>query len=97
MPKKTKHKKILTSFRNKLKHQEEIQSVSRPSSTISVQKETQKTLVVLKDNNTNKITNYFKHDFTKSLILISGIITLELIFYFVSMNSSLRSIFKFIP
>jgi len=84
-------------FRNKLKEQEQVSSVSQNPLKIIVQKTLQKNSTISENNDTNIISRYFKQDFTKSLFLIAGIITLELIFYFVSMNSNLRSIFKFIP
>ncbi|PIY72030.1 hypothetical protein COY87_03085 [Candidatus Roizmanbacteria bacterium CG_4_10_14_0_8_um_filter_33_9] len=94
MPKKTRYKKILASYRNKLKQEE---SISPPKSQMSLTKETPDTIVIPDNKDTNTIVRYFKQDFTKSIFLIVGIITLELFFYFVSMSNSLRSVLKFIP
>lgn len=99
MPKKTKHKKILAYYRNKLK-QEQLQSL--PITSINRTQESSQessTIVIKKEGNedTDIVTTYFRQDFTKSILLIIGIITLELIFYFVSMSNNLRTVFKFIP
>lgn len=91
MPKKTKHKKILAYYRNKLK-QEQLQSL--PITSINRTQESSQessTIVIKKEGNedTDIVTTYFRQDFTKSILLIIGIITLELIFYFVSMSNNL--------
>jgi|GEM_PF-2133182 len=40
-------------------------------------------------------TSYFRTDLRKSIIFIAGIITLEIILYFVTMSTNFRSILKF--
>lgn len=94
MPKKTKYKKILASYRNKLKQQE---SFSPAKSQVILTKTTPETIIIPDNTDTYTIVRYFKQDFIKSIFLIIGIITLELFFYFVSMSNNLRSILKFIP
>jgi len=99
MPKKTKHKKLLAYYRNKLR-QEQLQSSPAVSINHTQQSSQGSSTIVTKkedDVDTNLITTYFRQDFTKSILLIIGIITLELIFYFVSMSNNLRTVFKFIP
>jgi len=94
MPKKTRYKKILASYRNKLK-QEQLPLISQTTTLKTVQEP--EPITILEDSSANTIVHYFKKDFSKSIFLIVGIITLELIFYFVSMSNNLRTVFKFIP
>lgn len=96
MPKKTRHKKILAANRNKIKSQQR-QSLPQTSYPVNTETRLKQTLNNSKPVEANFTTHYFRQDFTKSLFLIVGIITLELIFYFASMNTSIRSVLKFIP
>ncbi|MFA5136220.1 MAG: hypothetical protein WC489_02410 [Patescibacteria group bacterium] len=45
------------------------------------------------EKNDVQITNYFKTDLRKSILLILCVITLEIIFYFASMNTGLAKLF----
>ncbi len=98
MSKKTKEEKILAAYRKKIKLLEEI-NLPKNQPTIKVNEskiENPKADLSTKDGaktdnrkpNTEDISRrtYFLQDLKKSLFIISLIITLEIIIYFVSIN-----------
>jgi hypothetical protein len=88
MSKKTKKQKIQAQLRQKAfllnleknnNNASEIQK--KPKKKVSVQADTP-----AKIDTANQISTYFKKDFTKSLIIISVIIALEIVIYFGTIN-----------
>lgn len=95
MPKKTKKEKIVAEYRKKLK----LLQLSRVQTPSIVQLTPEKKTVIphLPDKTDTvlsaedkMIINNFTQDLKKSLLLIGSIVALEILLYFVSINTNLR-------
>ena len=105
MPRKSKRQKLLSALRFQKKLiQEKNEGNSVPVLQFnpdiqkiqqSIQKTNEKVPDLKSDEEELLITDYFKHDLKKSIFLIAGIIALEIIFYFVTMNTNLKIMSKF--
>lgn len=95
MSKKTKEEKIISAYRKKIRFLQEINRSSSPIQEIKSNKETLLETVkpkhVVPEAEDVSRRTYFFQDLRKSSYIISLLITLELIIYFVSIN---RYLFK---
>ena len=90
MPKKTKKEKIIAAYRNKLRILYSTQPViteKTPNATAPEQSGKEDFILSEQDKTT---TTFFMGDFKKSILLILGIIALEIILYFATINNYLK-------
>jgi len=90
MPKKTKKEKIIADYRKKLKFIEQtspaLSSISHSKSPIVTNAAESRQPMPIDNTKIKDMLIYFKKDFRKSLILITGIIGLEICLYFATIN-----------
>lgn len=90
MPKKTKKEKIIAEYRNKLRILHSAQSTipeKIPYSALPERSDKEHYVLSEQDKTT---AAFFMADFKKSLFLILGIIALEIILYFATINNYLK-------
>lgn len=98
MPKKTKKEKIIAEYRKKLKLLQ-LSNTHQLSSSPPISVDRKPTAspapakqMYVSSQEDQVISHYFTQDLKKSLLLIGGIIALEILLYFVSINNNLRLI-----
>ncbi|PIS15465.1 hypothetical protein COT62_03495 [Candidatus Roizmanbacteria bacterium CG09_land_8_20_14_0_10_41_9] len=90
MPKKTKKEKIIAAYRNKLKILHLTQpTIPDKTPPPSVSEQSGDTHFILSEQD-KTTTGFFMADFKKSILLILGIIALEIILYFATINNYLK-------
>lgn len=96
MPKSKKAKEL--SYERRLKHLQELHGVV-VTETTSVPEETHASPTHMHVSSLSEedlaMSRYFKVDLRRSLAFIVGIFTLEILWYFVSMNNYLSKLIKF--
>lgn len=91
MPHKTKQEKIIAEYRKRLKLFQEGQQPKQEVTVVPKEPATIPQKQIEREGEEDAvISSYFKKDFTKSLILIAIVITLEISLYFARINNYLR-------